>query len=91
MNDDHRQRKTLKALLVFEIAIDRDYKIGRGYREPQQLAVFDAGLAGLGNGFDLMAWNISAQRAGDALVKQHSHRQSGRLLPAPVLQSQSRA
>jgi hypothetical protein len=29
-NDNHRQRKALKALLVFEIAIDRDQKIERG-------------------------------------------------------------
>ena len=91
MNDSYRKRKTLEALLVFKIAIDRDQNVELGRGESQQLAVFDASPADLGNGLDLMAGNIVAQRAGNAFVKQHSHRQSGGLSPAQELQWQSHA
>ena len=69
MNDDYGKRNIFEALLVFKISIDRDQNIECCRREPQQLAVFDAGPAGLGNCLDLMAKNIVAQRASDALVK----------------------
>src|SRR5262249_6816608 len=91
MNDNHRKRKTLEALLVFKIAIDRDQKIEVGCSKSQQLAVLDAGPADLSNGLDLVAGNIVAQRTRDALVKRHSHRQSGGLSPARAPQWQSHA
>ena len=91
MNDDHRKRKTLEALLVFKIAIDGDQKIELGCSTSQQLAVLDAGPAELSNGLDLVAGKVVAQRARDALVKQHSHRQSGGLSPVRAPQSQYRA
>ena len=81
MNDDHRKRKTLEALLVFKIAIDGDQNIKLGCSTPQQFAVLDAGPAELSNGLDLVAGKVVAQRARDALVKQHSHRQSDGLSP----------
>lgn len=64
MDDNNRERKTLKALLVFKIAIDRDQKVEQGSSESQQLAVFDARRADLGNGLDLMTGNIVARCAG---------------------------
>ncbi len=38
--DNDGKRKTLEALLVFKIAIDRDQKIELGSSESQQFAVF---------------------------------------------------
>jgi hypothetical protein len=91
VNDNNGKRKPLEILLVFKIAIDRDQNVELGCSESQQLAVFDAGPASLGNRFDLMAGNIAPQRAGHALVKQYSHRQSGALSPARAPQWQAHA
>jgi hypothetical protein len=90
MNDDHGKRKTLEALLVFKIAINRDQKIEFGCSTSQQFAVLDAGPAELSNGLDLLAGKVVAQHARDALVKQHSHRQSDGLSPVRAPQSPCR-
>ncbi len=77
MNDNYRKRNTFEVLLVFKIAIDRDQKIECSRRAAEHRAVSDAGPADLSNCPDFMVVNIVAQCARDALVKQHSHRQSG--------------
>jgi hypothetical protein len=75
---------------LFPTVPDRDQNIELGCSTSQQLAVLDAGPAELGNGLDLVAGKVVAQRARDALVKQHSHRQSDGLWPVRARQSPCR-
>src|SRR5947209_16007556 len=91
MNDDHGNRNTREALLVLKIAIDCEQNVELTSGQLQQLAVLHAGPADLGNGLDLVPRNLVAEHARDALVKQHSHRQSGARSPGPAPRWQFRA
>ena len=69
VNDDYRQRKTSKVLLIFEVAVNREEKVKLLRRQLQKFTISHTGPPRLGNGPDFVARKLPTQGTWNALVK----------------------
>src|SRR5438132_637628 len=55
VNDDNRERKISKTLLIFQVAVDCEEKVELSRGQLQQFTVFHTGPPRLGNGRNIVA------------------------------------
>jgi hypothetical protein len=64
VNDNYRQRKASKVLLIFEVAVDGKEKVKLLRCQLQQFTILHAGPARLGDGLDFVARKLLTEGAG---------------------------
>jgi hypothetical protein len=64
VNDDYRQRKASKVLLIFEVAVNREEQVKLLRRQLQQFTILHTGPPRLGDGLDFVAKKLPTRVRG---------------------------